>query len=37
MDVLIDRQRTQLVTAPRDGIIFRILANKTLNGQVIGW
>lgn len=33
-EVLIDRQLTQKVTAPRDGIILRILANKTLNGQI---
>ncbi len=34
MDVAIDRQLTQEVNAPRDGVILRILANKTLNGQV---
>lgn len=30
----IEQQRTQDIHAPRDGIIFRILANQTLNAQV---
>ncbi|MFM1802427.1 MAG: hypothetical protein RJA81_1779 [Planctomycetota bacterium] len=34
LEVKIERQKTQLITAPKDGIIFRILANQTLTGQV---
>lgn len=35
LEIRIAQQETQNVTAPRDGIIFRILANQTLNGQVV--
>ncbi len=35
LETQISQQLTQFVKAPRDGIIFRILANKTLNGQII--
>jgi multidrug efflux pump subunit AcrA (membrane-fusion protein) len=34
LDVKIERQKTQLVLAPKDGVIFRIVANQTLTGQV---
>jgi multidrug efflux pump subunit AcrA (membrane-fusion protein) len=34
LDVKIERQKTQLITAPKDGIVFRIVANQTLTGQV---
>ena len=34
LDVQIERQKTQLITAPKDGTVFRILANQTLTGQV---
>ena len=34
VDVQIERQKTQLLTAPKDGTVFRILANQTLTGQV---
>ncbi|MFM7127807.1 MAG: HlyD family secretion protein, partial [bacterium] len=34
LEVKIERQKTQLITAPKDGIVFRIVANQTLTGQV---
>lgn len=34
LDVQIERQKTQMLVAPKDGTVFRILANQTLTGQV---
>lgn len=34
LDVKIERQKTQMLYAPKDGTVFRILANQTLTGQV---
>lgn len=34
LDVKIERQKTQLVLAPKSGVVYRILANQTITGQV---
>lgn len=34
LEVKIERQKTQMLYAPKDGTVFRILANQTLTGQV---
>lgn len=34
LEVKIERQKTQMIYAPKNGTVFRILANQTLTGQV---